>query len=229
MNLDKDGILIIKNVFNNCNYLDNINSKLYEFLEKKNNKYNRNDNCLHHIPVYDKHILDEILITIYNLDEVKKYFKSNFILHTCGGVINKPSKKSYTHNWHIDSNEKNNNNNTILNVLVPLCNFTLENGCTKIFPKKSDVYKNILLNKGDVLFFDSSLTHCTGNNTSNHHRNCLTITLVKIYIKPQFSYSLLFNKEEMEELDDDLKMLYDFKSQIPNNLKDFYGKKFITK
>ena len=31
MNLDKDGILIIKNVFNNCNYLDNINSKLYEF------------------------------------------------------------------------------------------------------------------------------------------------------------------------------------------------------
>ena len=33
----------------------------------------------------------------------------------------------------------------------------------------------------------------------------------------------------MEELDDDLKMLYDFKSQIPNNLKDFYGKKFITK
>jgi ectoine hydroxylase-related dioxygenase (phytanoyl-CoA dioxygenase family) len=171
--------------------------------------------------------LDEVLTTIYNLDEVKNYFKNNFILYTCGGVINKPSKKSYTHNWHIDSNEKN--NNTMLNVLVPLCNFTLENGCTKIFPKNSDVSKNILLNKGDVLFFDSSLTHCTGDNTSNHHRNCLTITLVKIYIKPQFNYYSLFNKEEIEKLDDNLKMLYNFKSQIPDNLNDFYEKKFITK
>lgn len=228
MNLSDDGILIKKNVFNNFNYITKINSKLYDMLEKKNKIYNRTDNCLHHIPVYDKHLLDEILIILYNLDEVKNYFKNSFILHSCGGVINKPSKKSYTHNWHIDSNDKN-NNNTMLNILVPLCNFTLENGCTKIFPKNSDIYQNILLDKGDVLFFDSSLVHCTGNNASKHHRNCLTITLVKVYIKPQFSYSSLFNDEDIEELYDDLKMLYDIKSKIPNNLKDFYEKKFITK
>lgn len=228
MNLNNDGILIKKNLFNNFSYLDEINSKLYDMLEQKNNKYNRTDNCLHHILVYDKHLLDKVLTTIYNLDEVKNYFINNFILHTCGAVINKPTKKSYTHNWHIDSNEKN-NNNTMLNVLIPLCNFTLENGCTKIYPKNSDVSKNILLNKGDVLFFDSSLTHCTGDNTSNYHRNCLTITLVKIYIKPQFNYYSLFSEEEIEKLDDDLKMLYNFKSQVPDNLNDFYEKKFITK
>lgn len=228
MNLDKEGILIKKNIFNDFDKLDNINSKLYEILEIKNNKFNRTDNCLHHIPVYNKHLLDEVLTTIYNLDEVKYYFKNNFILHSCGAVINKPSKKSYTHNWHIDSNDKN-NNNSMLNVLVPLCDFTLENGCTKIFPKNSNASENILVNKGDVLFFDSSLTHCTGDNTSNQHRNCLTITLVKIYIKPQFNYFSLFNKEEIKNLDDNLKMLYNFYSQIPDNLNDFYEKKFITK
>jgi hypothetical protein len=56
MNLDKECILVKKNIFNNFVYLDNINSKLYEILEIKNNKYNRTDNCIHHIPVYDKHL-----------------------------------------------------------------------------------------------------------------------------------------------------------------------------
>ena len=229
MDLNKDGIFVKKNAIKDFAYLNTINSKLYKFLEKKNELYNRNDNCLHHMIVYDKNLFNKILDTIFNIDEVKSYFKCNYILHSIGGVINKPNKESYTHKWHIDSYEKGSKDKLMLNVLVPLCNFTLENGCTKIYPKNSKNYENILLNKGDILFFDSSLTHCTGNNISNNHRNCVTITLIKMYLKPQFDYISLFNDEEIDNMNENLKTLFNYYSQISNNLKDFYNKKYIMK
>lgn len=225
MNLNNNGIIILKDIIKDHKYLENINEKLYIWLDEKNKKYNRDDNCLHHILVYDKIILDELLKILSVNTEIINYFKIGFIMHSCGAVINKPSKTSYTHNWHIDTFEKT-NENIMLNVLIPLCNFTLENGCTKIFPKNNtEQYEDILLNKSDILLFNSSLKHCTGENKSNHDRNCLTITLIKPYLKPQFNYLSIFTLNELEEMNDDLKKLYNYYSQIPDNLYNFYNRK----
>ena len=229
MNLDTHGILISEQIINDTVYLDTINNKLYDFLNIKNTQFSRTDNCLHHLLWYDKKILDHILYIIATHSKVKEYFNNSFIMHSCGAVINKPHKESYTHNWHIDTYEET-NEKYMLNVLVPLTDFTLENGCTKIYPYNSDgEYKNILLKKGDILFFNSALKHCTGNNKSEYDRNCLTITLVKKYLKPQFNYISLFSEAEIEDTDEKLLVLYNYYSQIPDNLKDFYDKKYNIK
>jgi len=225
MNLEKDGICILKKKISNISYLNDVNLKLYNFLEEKNNTYNRTDNCLHHILLYDKKLLNYILNIITTEKVIHDYFKVGFIMHSCGAVINKSSEKSYTHNWHIDTYEET-NENIMLNILIPLCDFTLENGCTKIIGKQSTQIIDVLLDKGDILLFNSSLKHCTGVNNSNNDRNCLTITLIKPYLKPQFNYLLIFSNEELEKLEDNLKKLYNYYSQTPDNLTDFYNKKY---
>ena len=219
MNLNKNGILILNNIIDDYRYLDIINTKLYEWLKDKNSKYNRNDNCLHHLLVYDKILFNNIFNILAFNKEINDYFKTGFIIHTCGAVINQPNKLAYTHNWHIDTYDET-NKNIMLNVLIPLVDFTLENGCTKIYLKNSNTYENIILKKGDILLFNSGLKHCTGNN------NCITITLTKTYMKPQFNYLKLFSHEELENMDLYLKKLINYYYQIPNNLEDFYNKKF---
>jgi len=225
MNLQNHGIQILSNVLPNNGYLHNINEKLYEWLEIKNKKYNRTDNCLHHLLVYDKLLFNNILTILANNEHIKNYFKTGFIMHSCGAVINQPKNTAYTHNWHIDTYEET-NENIMLNVLVPLVDFTIENGCTKIYPKESDSYEHIELKKGDILLFNSGLKHCTGNNKSKFDRNCITITLIKMYMKPQFDYLKLFTDKELTALDDQIKVLINYYSQLPNNLEDFYNKKY---
>jgi len=229
MDLEKDGICILNNIINNFEYLDYINSQLYNFLKIKNIKYNRTDNCLHHILEYDKYLLNDILNIISSQNNINNYFKNGFIIHSCGAVINKPNEKSYTHNWHIDTYEET-NENLMLNVLIPLCDFTLENGCTKIFKKNNnETYIDAILNKGDILLFNSSLKHCTGENKSMNDRNCLTITLIKPYLKPQFNYLTFFSEEELNNLDEKIKKLYNYYSQTYDNIKDFYDHKYKLK
>ena len=226
LSLENDGICIVNKYIHDLEYLDYINSQLYIYLEQKQKEFNRTDNCLHHILCYDKILLEKLLIYIASLKVISDYFKVGFIMHSCGAVINKPSLKSYTHNWHIDTYEET-NENMMLNVLVPLCDFTLENGCTKIIKKNSNnTFIDILLDKGSILLFNSSLKHCTGENKSNNDRNCLTITLIKPYLKPQFNYLSLFSEEELINKDEDLKKIYNYYSQTPEHLEDFYNKKY---
>ena len=225
MSLNKHGIKILNNVIKDNVYLDNINEKLYEWLEEKNQRYNRTDSCLHHLLVYDKTLFNKILTILGRNKDIKNYFKTGFIMHSCGAVINQPKKTAYTHNWHIDTYEET-NENVMLNVLVPLVDFTIENGCTKIYPKDGDSYEQIQLKKGDILLFNSGLKHCTGNNKSKLDRNCITITLIKMYMKPQFDYLKLFTDKELTVLDDKIKVLINYYSQLPSNLEDFYNKTY---
>ena len=226
--MDDVGYIVKNNIIEDKNYLNEINNHLYKLLDIKNKTYNRTDNCLHHLLYYDKNLFLKILEIITNISEIKEYFKIDYIIHSFGAVINKPSKESYTHNWHIDTYEPT-NENIMLNVLIPLTKFTLENGCTKIYPKNKNTYDEICLNIGDILLFNSSLTHCTGNNITSIDRNCLTITLTKIYLKPQFNYISLYSENELLYIDEKIKILLDYYSQSPNNLQDFYNKKYRLK
>lgn len=225
-NLKQNGIEIINNFFEE-NDLEIINSKLYNILEIKNKKFKRNDNCLHHILVYDKFFFLDILKKISSINCINEFFKNKFILHSFGGVINKPNTKHYTHNFHIDSPEEN--TSLMLNILIPMHDFTIENGCTKIYLKGQNTPTDIILKKGDILIFDSSLVHSTGNNTTNFDRNCLTITLTKVYCKPQFNYKILYNQNELDKLDNKIKDILNINSQIYENLEDFYNKKYFLK
>ena len=47
-----------------------------------------------------------------------------------------------------------------------------------------------------------------------------------IYLKPQFNYLSLFSEEELINKDEDLKKIYNYYSQTPEHLEDFYNKKY---
>jgi ectoine hydroxylase-related dioxygenase (phytanoyl-CoA dioxygenase family) len=79
------------------------------------------------------------------------------------------------------------------------------------------------------LIFDSSLLHATGENKSNFDRNCLTITLTKVYCKPQFNYKVLYDQEEIKNIDPKIQDILNINSQIFENLEDFYNKKYFHK
>lgn len=167
---------------------------------------------------------------------IKNYFNGNFIVNSYGGLINITSKPSYVANIHRDIRFFSGNSPLMLNMLIMLDDFTLENGATYLLTKshlkeerptddffyeKSD---RAIGKKGDVLFFNSNLWHSAGLNSTEQVRRALTITFTKPFMKQQLDYSRAIGYDEVEKLSPELQQLVGFYSRIPSNLEEWYQK-----
>ena len=128
---------------------------------------------LHHL-VCDDSIFIDVLHIIHNYDYLfTKIFKSKYILNSYGAVLNRKTS-SYVHNIHRDIRFIS-DQIFIVNIIVMLHDFTIENGATWLLPKSQmirdcsdslfeDDSIQITGKAGDILVFDSRLLHKAGKN-----------------------------------------------------------------
>ena len=172
--------------------------------------------------------------TIYN--SIKEFFNGNFILNSYGGIINITAKPSYVANIHRDIRFYSGDFPLMLNMLIMLDDFTLENGATYLLakshlkadkPSDKEFYEKsqrAIGKKGDVLFFNSNLWHAAGLNTTAHVRRAITITFTKPFMKQQLDYSKAIGYENVKELSTELQQLVGYYSRTPSNLEEWYQK-----
>lgn len=197
------------------------------------------DGTVHHLLADEDTIYVDVLerlslSPIYTF--IKKYFEGNFILNSYGGVINLSSKPSYVANIHRDIRFFSGDFPLMLNLLIMLDDFTLENGATYLLPgshlkaerptddhfyQKSD---RAVGKKGDILFFNSNLWHAAGLNKTDKVRRAITITFTKPFIKQQLDYSRAIGYENVEKLRAELQQIVGYYSRIPSNLDEWYQK-----
>lgn len=197
------------------------------------------DGTVHHLLAAEDSIYLEILKKIslsYIYEFIKSYFKGNCVLNSYGGVINITSKPSYVANVHRDIRFFSGDFPLMLNMLIMLDDFTLENGATYLLeeshlkedkPSNEEFYEKSIRaigKKGDVLFFNSNLWHAAGINTTNQKRRAITITFTKPFMKQQLDYSRVIGYENVEKLSVELQQLVGFYSRIPSNLDEWYQK-----
>jgi ectoine hydroxylase-related dioxygenase (phytanoyl-CoA dioxygenase family) len=122
----------------------------------------------------------------------------------------------------------------MMNMLVMLDDFTLENGATYLLsashlkdekPSEDHFYKyaeRATGKKQSILLFDSLLWHAAGINHTDNPRRALTLAFTRPFQKQQLDYPRLLGYELIETLNENLKQVLGYNSRVPTNLDEWY-------
>ena len=122
----------------------------------------------------------------------------------------------------------------MVNMLVMLDAFTIENGATYLLAKSHKIKQKPEADRffsfasravgspGDALIFDSRLWHAAGENSLKTARRALTLTFTPPQFKPQFDYCQALGYSFVETLEDPIKQVVGYFSRVPASLEDWY-------
>ncbi len=231
------------NTFFDQKYCEKLNQSIeesYKFcrsIQLKNGVDLITDGTLHHLVATGDSVYLDLLENIADSDLflfIKDFFNGNFILNSYGGVKNLKSKPSYVANIHRDIRFFSDGLPLMLNLLILLDDFTLENGATYLLakshlkkerPSDEEFYNKsdrVVGKRGDIVFFNSNLWHAAGTNNTELERRAITITFTKPFMKQQLDYSRAVGYDFLETKSDELKQILGYFSRVPSNLNEWY-------
>jgi hypothetical protein len=208
-------------------------------VQEKNQVDINMDGTIHHLPAHDDDIYLDFLDWLCKSELhqfIRNYFQGNFILNSYGGLKNLPSKPSYVTKVHRDIRFFSGDFPLMLNMLVMLDDFTIENGATYVLsgshkvsakPDDETFYlkaDRVTGTKGDVLFFNSNLWHAAGVNKTQIQRRALTLTFTKPFMKQQLDYSKAIGYDKLKTLSPEIQQLAGYFSRTPSDLNEWYRK-----
>ncbi|MFM0227079.1 phytanoyl-CoA dioxygenase family protein [Paraburkholderia dipogonis] len=207
---------------------------LRDQIRQRNGVLENSAGTLHHL-LMDDPCYVELLAELSALEPVfKGYFEGNFVLNSYGGVINERDSRSYVQNVHRDIRFGSDTRRFMVNALVMLDDFTLDNGATHILshsqnlqqqPTDEQFYAQASRatgERGSVLLFDSRMWHATGRNTTDAPRRALTLTFTSPFFKPQLDYARLFGYRNLDRCNAWMRQVLGFNARVPESLDEFY-------
>lgn len=221
------------------NLIQQINTQLPDIYQKRRDVQEQNGivdktaGTIHHMLDRDTASMD-FLSRMYLDDYIKEFFDGNYILNSFGGLFNLKNNVSYTGNIHRDVRSWTGDLKMMINMLVMLDDFTVENGATYVltgshkedakpedeaFFAKAD---RVTGKRGSIVLFDSMLWHATGVNTTDDMRRALTLTFTPPRFKQQFDYPRHIGYDYAEQLSEDLLQVIGYNSRVPANLDEWY-------
>jgi hypothetical protein len=202
-------------------------------VQEENGVAQQTDGTVHHV----LHLADGFVSFIEGLplvDYLTEYFGGKFILNSYGGVLNLPQEPSYVSNIHRDVRVFSREIPLMINMLVMLDDFTLENGATYLLsgshripdrPEASVFFSQadrITGLAGSILLFNSNVWHCAGQNTTGAQRRALTLTFTKPFIKQQLDYPRVLPAERVAAASEQFRQIIGYKSRVPASLEEWY-------
>jgi hypothetical protein len=179
--------------------------------------------------------LDEFLSRRFLAPFVSRFFGgAPYILHAFNPVTMAPQSRSYLHKVHKDIGTHTGTLRLLLNMLVLVDDFTIENGATHILsgshasperPPDAVFWghaERIVGPAGSIVLFDSNVWHAAGANVSGRTRSALTLRFSRPFYKPQMDYARMLGAEYGSRLDDDLRQLLGYTSMVPTSYEEWY-------
>jgi len=179
--------------------------------------------------------LNDFLHALYLDDYIGAYFNAPYILNSYGAINNIPhSEGAYRHGqrFHRDVRTYTGSFHLMLNMLVMVDDFTVENGATKVVPgshlgreRPSDEYLEqhairVTGLAGTIMLFDSNLWHSAAPNNTSSQRMALTLTFTPPFHKQQMDYPRLLG--EAFPKNEKMKQLLGYNSRVPANHDEWY-------
>jgi ectoine hydroxylase-related dioxygenase (phytanoyl-CoA dioxygenase family) len=245
LNIDElniNGYTIARNVIPS-EWLDDIRTAMAESFEyhrkiqiNNNNDIRTNGVALHALlnnPLYFKilyHLLD-----IGFIDELEKsFFKSNCILNSFSALNNIPNQPNFSSIVHRDLRFYSGDFPIMLNCLIMVDDFTIENGGTYLLPKShleerkpsnDEFFKNATQavgNGGDILVFNANVWHASAPNTTNLDRRALPFTISRSFMKQLLDYPRAIGYDKLDTFTEKMQQLLGYHSRVPASLHDWY-------
>jgi ectoine hydroxylase-related dioxygenase (phytanoyl-CoA dioxygenase family) len=122
-----------------------------------------------------------------------------------------------------------------MGVIIPLVDFTKENGATTYLPKShksaeqpsEDFYesncKTLEINAGDAWFFHTRLWHSGGKNNTFHWRHALTMNVSRPWIKQRVDIPGVMRDFDQSLLSEVAKQKLGFYAQVPRSYDEYWA------
>ncbi len=179
--------------------------------------------------------MDRFLAANFLDDAIGDYFGGEYILNSFGAVDNLPDADGgYAHGarFHRDVRTWSADLRLMLNMLVMLDDFTVENGATKLVPGSHRVEARPSDDElearavratgaaGDILLFDSNVWHSAAPNRTPGRRRALTLTFTRPFVKQQLDYPRLLGEDFTRS--PRLRQVLGYNARVPANLDEWY-------
>jgi hypothetical protein len=179
--------------------------------------------------------LTEFLDALYLDEHIKAYFSGEYILNSYGAIDNIPfSEDAYKHGqrFHRDVRTFSRELRLMLNMLVMVHDFTIENGATKlatgthrIEARPDDEFLDThhvraVGKAGTILLFDSNLWHSAAPNRTSGSRMALTLTFTRPFVKQQMDYPALLGENFPKN--ERLRQVLGYNSRTPKNYDEWF-------
>ena len=250
--LKDQGYTIIRNLIDD-KWLDLLRDGLDSaFIEHRQTQLN-NGNDIHTDGVA-LHVLLSNPIFISFLEQLQKtgffnfldesFFDSKCIINSFSGLDNLPNQPNFSAIVHRDLRFYSGNFPIMINCLLMVDDFTIENGGTYLLPyshleerKPSDeeFFQNAIQaigKRGDMIIFNANVWHSSAPNTTQDHRRGIPITVSKSFMKQLLDYPRAIGYDKMDEFDSKLQQLLGYHSRVPASLDEWYqpeDKRFYKK
>lgn len=236
------GYTILRNVVDENEIIKLKKCSIEAFLKHKQIQIDNNsdiitDGVALHVILNDNYFI-EFLEKLLKKEEfnsiLSNYFNSKFIMNSFTALNNLPNTPNFSAIVHRDIKFYSGNVPLMINVLVMLDDFTEENGPTLLLPyshlieeKPSDdyFYENsiqVLGKKGDILFFNSNIWHCSSRNNTSEDRMALPITFSKSVIKQLLDYPRALGYDKINNFSDEMRQILGYDSRVSSNLDEWY-------
>lgn len=250
--LKEQGYTIIRNIVNEdwINILENVVDKA--FIEHRrtqieNNNDIRTDGVALHVLLSDPIFIQflEHLQSINFFDFLQhNFFKSKCIINSFSALNNLPNQPNFSTIVHRDLRFYSGDFNIMLNCLLMVDDFTLENGGTYLLPyshleesKPTDkeFFNNaiqVVGNKGDIVVFNANVWHSAAPNKTQNGRRAIPITVSKSFMKQLLDYPRAIGYDKIDNFSLELQQLLGYHSRVPSSLNEWYqpeDKRFYKK
>jgi ectoine hydroxylase-related dioxygenase (phytanoyl-CoA dioxygenase family) len=174
----------------------------------------------------------------------ESFFKSNCIINSFSALDNLPNQPNFSAIVHRDLRFYSGDFPIMLNCLLMVDNFTIENGGTYLLPhshleerKPSDeefFSKAIQATgkKGDMIVFNANVWHSSAPNITQDHRRAIPITVSRSFMKQLLDYPRAIGYDKIDTFSNELQQLLGYHSRVPASLNEWYqpeDKRFYKK
>lgn len=179
--------------------------------------------------------IDKFLFALHLDEYIRAYFDGPYILNSLGAINNANyGDEAYKHGlrFHRDVRTYSANFRLMLNMLLMVDDFTVENGATKLVPgshrdaeRPSDDELERRASRatgaaGTILLFDSNLWHAAAPNTTQAPRMALTLTFTRPFFKQQMDYPRMLG--EAFPPNERVRQVLGYNSRVPANHDEWY-------
>lgn len=202
-------------------------------LQLRNGVGEGTDGTVHHLPCAGGVFL-EFLEKVSVQAPLDQFFQGPCILNTFGGLLNLPNAASYVSRVHRDQRTFSGDLHLMVQLLVMLDDFTVENGATYFLngshrsaerPADDLFFRDAVRAVGDagsIVMFDSNLWHAAGVNRSANPRRALTLNFTRPFVKQQLDYPRALGYDRAHSLTPVLRQLLGYNARVPASLDDWY-------
>lgn len=206
-------------------------------IQSENGNEINTDGVALHVLLTDPIFIDFLahLQSIGLFESLEKYFfKSKCILNSFSALNNIPNAPNFSAKVHRDLRFYSGDFPVMVNCLVMVDDFTIENGGTYLLPEshlkqeqpsdKLFLYDAIQATgkKGDILIFNSNVFHASAPNKTTDDRRAIPITVCRSFMKQLLDYPRAIGYEKMTNFNLEMQQFLGYHSRVPASLHEWY-------